>query len=418
MKKHLFMIFAVLLVAFVIMGCSTNKTVTYKIDKRTVLTGKLITPKEFPYKVQSGILITGLEGEYVIESHNNELDKKLFNSKLVDAWNADADIYWWSRISVWELRKNEKNEIRINRSDKKIHTDGTNRDIVKVSSDMIIGFSALRLTDGSDFYGNNDGSITNDYWLIYPVGQKKVDIEKQNMYVKPGSYKVGVDIPEGKYVLVSGLQNPKSYDEIDKMVKSWKNITYSAGMVDSIFNRQFQTRVKAHRIDKNSKGYWRFKEIKEYSQKFKGKVPLILDKRVIPYFSFDKGLLSFGEPNSSNKLTTLQNTDGNGKAAAEVLISYYSFIQNKKYGSAFDILDNNMKQKLGGYDKYVSGFKTTLNNYPAIKEVISNNNGVTLRYSLFRVDMINGQKKEQEFYGITTLKLIDGSWKIVDSKIK
>ena len=77
-----------------------------------------------------------------------------------------------------------------------------------------------------------------------------------------------------------------------------------------------------------------------------------------------------------------------------------------------------MKQKLGGYDKYVSGFKTTLNNYPAIKEVISNNNGVTLRYSLFRVDMINGQKKEQEFYGITTLKLIDGSWKIVDSKIK
>ena len=27
-------------------------------------------------------------------------------------------------------------------------------------------------------------------------------------------------------------------------------------------------------------------------------------------------------------------------------------------------------------------------------------------------------KKEQEFYGITTLKLIDGSWKIVDSKIK
>ena len=98
MKKHLFMIFAVLLVAFVIMGCSTNKTVTYKIDKRTVLTGKLITPKEFPYKVQSGILITGLEGEYVIESHNNELDKKLFNSKLVDAWNADADIYWWSRI--------------------------------------------------------------------------------------------------------------------------------------------------------------------------------------------------------------------------------------------------------------------------------------------------------------------------------
>ena len=381
-KKCLFVFLTFLFIVHIVIGCGTKKTVTYNLSifKDSVLTGKLITPKEFPCKIQRGSLIKGLDGEYVIELHNNELDKKLSDTSLVDAWKLDSDKLWENDVEVWAFSQNEKDKVyRSSRS--KVSVSGKNRIIVHVTPDMIIDFDAWQRKDGSNSRGKHgeNGQVITDYWLIYPIGTKKVDIEKQDMQIKPGVYKVGIDIPEGRYTLIAGALNPKSHQEMGKILRDidskHKTKIYSEAIVNKMFNYQFESNVEAYRFKEKDKEY---SKIKEYCQTFRGKVPLVLDRRVISYFSFNRGLLCVGSGESTSK-TSL------GK---DVLVDHWNYENVDIY-----VVDKTISGGTSGSDKY---FKVT------VKQV---QNGKTIKTNEWTFSQFRGEwrYKTDEMKGNTSI---------------
>ena len=296
MKKVIITVFSVLLAILGCFGCSSDNKVTYKIKgHKDIVEGKLVTLKEFPAKIQRGTIVKGLDGEFVCEFHSNEQDKKTDdNSSSID---------WLTDIDIWAFFKNES---LVWKNKKSLYMNG--RNIVNMSPDLLLSFAAFKPAGGN----NIKHSIKADYFLIYPVGMKKNDVNKDK-YIKPGAYKVGYDIPEGRYVFISGIQNPKSFEEIEKEIKkmmSTSKMVNADVMADTFYKGQFESKFNAYRLDKSGD----FKGIGEYSQKFKGKVPLELHKNLTPYISFSQGLLCYGDSERIDKATTLQDTDPNGNS--------------------------------------------------------------------------------------------------------
>lgn len=106
-------------------------------------------------------------------------------------------------------------------------------------------------------------------------------------------------------------------------------------------------------------------------------------------------------------------------AANNILPTFHQAITAKQYQTAFNYLGQEMQNYVGGYDKFVNGYATTISSKVAnMNTISSDSNNAVIEYILEAKDQINGAIVEQRFKGKATLKKIDGNWKIVETTAK
>lgn len=126
--------------------------------------------------------------------------------------------------------------------------------------------------------------------------------------------------------------------------------------------------------------------------------------------------------NSDNPVSKNADTaaDQQGSITANnILPTFHQAITAKQYRTAFNYLGQEMQNYVGGYDKFVNGYATTISSKVAnMNTISSDSNNAVIEYILEAKDRINGAIVEQRFKGKATLKKIDGNWKIVETTAK
>lgn len=106
---------------------------------------------------------------------------------------------------------------------------------------------------------------------------------------------------------------------------------------------------------------------------------------------------------------------GNPKIASptKVFLAFHGMITNRNYRGAYNCLSPDMKDYVGSYDAWASGYRTTVASIPQNVNVIEQTENVAkLSFLLLAVDRVGSSQQERYFRGTCTMIFYDGSWKI------
>ncbi len=123
--------------------------------------------------------------------------------------------------------------------------------------------------------------------------------------------------------------------------------------------------------------------------------------------------------NSSKQVPTKSNIEVSASKPIEALVKFHHAITKKDFKSAYQFLGPEMQKYVGGYDKFVQGYATTIQSVPAdFKIVSSDSSNATMTYVIYAQDTSPSGTIKQEFSAESKFKLIDGLWRIVDTRAK
>lgn len=106
---------------------------------------------------------------------------------------------------------------------------------------------------------------------------------------------------------------------------------------------------------------------------------------------------------------------GNPKIASptKVFLAFHRMITNRNYRGAYNCLSPDMKDYVGSYDAWASGYRTTVASIPQNVNVIEQTENVAkLSFLLLAVDRVGSSQQERYFRGTCTMIFYDGGWKI------
>ena len=111
--------------------------------------------------------------------------------------------------------------------------------------------------------------------------------------------------------------------------------------------------------------------------------------------------------------------ESNGQGAEATLRTFHKAITAKEYRTAFNCLGPGMQNYVGGYDKFVTGYSTTISStLTEIRTVSSDNANAVVEYTLEAKDQLKVGVSTQYFKGKANLQIINGEWKIVEVTAK
>ena len=105
--------------------------------------------------------------------------------------------------------------------------------------------------------------------------------------------------------------------------------------------------------------------------------------------------------------------------SAEALKDFHYAISMKKYKDAYQYLGPEMQQYVGGYDKFVQGYQTTVYSVVRSPYVVSNDGtNAVIKYTIQAKDRTSSGDVLQDFSAESKLTKINGRWRIVDTRAK
>ena len=127
---------------------------------------------------------------------------------------------------------------------------------------------------------------------------------------------------------------------------------------------------------------------------------------------YGDGIYTFGDSFYSGVLTGMDNQNNVAVRAESALINFHKAITEKQYRVAYNLLSPEMQNYVGGYDKFVFGYGTTISSTITEINIISKNDYTAqLAYMLEAKDKFKAGTLVQHFSGVATLKN-NGGWKI------
>lgn len=127
---------------------------------------------------------------------------------------------------------------------------------------------------------------------------------------------------------------------------------------------------------------------------------------------YGDGIYTFGDSFYSGVLTGIDNQNTVAVHAESALINFHKAITEKQYRVAYNLLSPEMQDYVGGYDKFVFGYGTTISSKITEINIISKNDYTAqLAYMLEAKDKFKAGTLVQHFSGVATLKN-NGGWKI------
>ena len=106
---------------------------------------------------------------------------------------------------------------------------------------------------------------------------------------------------------------------------------------------------------------------------------------------------------------------GNPKIASptKVFLAFHRMVTNRNYRGAYNCLSPDMKDYVGSYDAWASGYRTTVASIPQNVNVIEQTENVAkLSFLLLAVDRVGSSQQKRYFRGTCTMIFYDGGWKI------
>ena len=122
-----------------------------------------------------------------------------------------------------------------------------------------------------------------------------------------------------------------------------------------------------------------------------------------------------------NKTTSVSSASTNKteQDAGYVLKAFHDAITAKQYRTAYDYLGAEMQNYVGGYEKFVNGYSTTISSRITDDRIISSDaSNAVIEYTLEARDQLKAGIAVQNFKGKATLKKVEGNWKIVEVTAK
>ena len=118
---------------------------------------------------------------------------------------------------------------------------------------------------------------------------------------------------------------------------------------------------------------------------------------------------------AGNKGVTATESKRTGQDAEATLRAFHKAITAKEYRTAFNYLGPGMQNYVGGYDKFVTGYSTTISStLTEIRTVSADNARAVIEYTLEAKDQLKAGISTQYFKGKANLQIINGEWKIVE----
>ena len=122
---------------------------------------------------------------------------------------------------------------------------------------------------------------------------------------------------------------------------------------------------------------------------------------------------------AGNKGDTVAESKSNAQSAEATLKAFHNAITAKEYRTAFNCLGPGMQSYVGGYDKFVTGYSTTISStLTEMRTVSSDNANAVIEYTLEAKDQLKAGVSIQYFKGKANLQIINGEWKIVEVTAK
>ncbi len=123
--------------------------------------------------------------------------------------------------------------------------------------------------------------------------------------------------------------------------------------------------------------------------------------------------------NAGNKENTVVESKSNGQGAGATLRAFHKAITVKQYRTAFNCLGPGMQNYVGGYDKFITGYSTTISStLTEMRTVSEDNASAVIEYTLEAKDQLKSGISTQYFKGKVNLQIINGEWKIVEVTAK
>ncbi len=98
--------------------------------------------------------------------------------------------------------------------------------------------------------------------------------------------------------------------------------------------------------------------------------------------------------------------------AMDSFSAYHTALKNRNYELAYTYLSEIERNRVGGYQRWVQGFRTTVSHDLIDMQVIESGSTYTvIRYRMSAVDMENGRRKYQVFTG--KARLIAGTGRAI-----
>ena len=118
---------------------------------------------------------------------------------------------------------------------------------------------------------------------------------------------------------------------------------------------------------------------------------------------------------AGNKGVTAAENKRTGQDPEATLRAFHKAITAKEYRTAFNYLGPGMQNYVGGYDKFVTGYSTTISStLTEIRTVSADNARAVIEYTLEAKDQLKAGISTQYFKGKANLQIINGEWKIVE----
>ena len=131
-----------------------------------------------------------------------------------------------------------------------------------------------------------------------------------------------------------------------------------------------------------------------------------------------EGLLRFAIKKSNStvdyisvRIPQAPNVDTQG--AINTIVNYHKNITNKKYRAAYNLATNEMQNRLGLYDRWSGGFRTTISSEATdIKVASAEPDRVELQFILVAKDKSGNGTVTQKFRSAATIVLTGSGWRI------
>ena len=125
------------------------------------------------------------------------------------------------------------------------------------------------------------------------------------------------------------------------------------------------------------------------------------------------------KPKASIDTSKMSNKELSNNPAVVALKKFHYSITTKNYKDAYNCLGDEMKKYVGTYDKFVQGYATTNYSIPLKMNLVSfDGDSAVVEYELEAEDKTQSGLLHQTFSAKSQFKLINGSWKIVDTRAK
>jgi hypothetical protein len=119
--------------------------------------------------------------------------------------------------------------------------------------------------------------------------------------------------------------------------------------------------------------------------------------------------------NAGNKGDMAVESKSNGQGAEATLRAFHKAITAKQFRAAFNCLGPGMQNYVGGYDKFITGYSTTISStLTEMRTVSADNASAVIEYTLEAKDQLKSGISTQYFKGKANLQIINGEWKIVE----